>query len=201
MSDVMTVTQNPSDRVNTDVKSQYLLISILLEKALNKSEKDIVATIEGKFKNNGFFFEIDDYYLHFYLKSLDVDAFKKYIQTQIEGDTEHSVKYRNLKPLFLDLFGKIESIKSYGIKGKKRIYVDYNKERKVENRQHKIKRRGSNYYTVDNNFSKTVNELPEEYRNKIIVADSEEELKKLPDNCVDLVFTSPPYNFGLDYGT
>jgi DNA modification methylase len=24
-------------------------------------------------------------------------------------------------------------------------------------------------------------------------------LRKLPDNCVDLIFTSPPYNFGLDY--
>ena len=26
-----------------------------------------------------------------------------------------------------------------------------------------------------------------------------EVLKKLPDNCVDLVMTSPPYNFGLEY--
>jgi len=29
--------------------------------------------------------------------------------------------------------------------------------------------------------------------------DSAEVLKKIPDNSVDLVFTSPPYNFGLDY--
>ncbi len=29
--------------------------------------------------------------------------------------------------------------------------------------------------------------------------DSEVLLKGLPDNCVDLVFTSPPYNFGLGY--
>lgn len=26
-----------------------------------------------------------------------------------------------------------------------------------------------------------------------------ENIKKLPDNCVDLIFTSPPYNFGLNY--
>ena len=24
-------------------------------------------------------------------------------------------------------------------------------------------------------------------------------MKKLPNNCIDLIFTSPPYNFGLDY--
>ncbi|NMD00107.1 MAG: site-specific DNA-methyltransferase, partial [Bacteroidales bacterium] len=35
--------------------------------------------------------------------------------------------------------------------------------------------------------------------NKIICSDSLNILKKLPDNCIDLVFTSPPYNFGLDY--
>ena len=35
--------------------------------------------------------------------------------------------------------------------------------------------------------------------NKIIVGDSEFVLKQLPDNCIDLIFTSPPYNFGLDY--
>ncbi|NVM01414.1 MAG: site-specific DNA-methyltransferase, partial [Candidatus Helarchaeota archaeon] len=32
-------------------------------------------------------------------------------------------------------------------------------------------------------------------------ADSLEILKKLPNNCIDLVFTSPPYNFGLGYDT
>lgn len=55
------------------------------------------------------------------------------------------------------------------------------------------------YYARDNNFSKVNNELPKEFENKIICMDSEEFLKKLPDNCIDLIFTSPPYNFGLDY--
>ena len=35
--------------------------------------------------------------------------------------------------------------------------------------------------------------------NQILCGDSESILKKLPDNCIDLVFTSPPYNFGLQY--
>lgn len=55
------------------------------------------------------------------------------------------------------------------------------------------------YYANDNNFSKKNNDIPNEYQNKIICGDSEEILKRLPDNCIDLVFTSPPYNFGLEY--
>lgn len=32
-----------------------------------------------------------------------------------------------------------------------------------------------------------------EYLNRIILGDCEEVLKELPDNSVDLIFTSPPY--------
>jgi len=46
-----------------------------------------------------------------------------------------------------------------------------------------------------------VNELPEQYRNNVIAGDSEIILRDLPDNCIDLVITSPPYNFGLGYDT
>lgn len=48
-------------------------------------------------------------------------------------------------------------------------------------------------------LSKQSNVFPKEYENKIICADSLEILKKLPDNCVDIIFTSPPYNFDIDY--
>ena len=93
----------------------------------------------------------------------------------------------------------IENIKSYGLKGKKRIFVDYNKERKVKNRKQKEENRGKYFYALDHSFNKENNLIPREFENKIICADSNEILKKLPDNCIDLVFTSPPYNFGLDY--
>ena len=43
--------------------------------------------------------------------------------------------------------------------------------------------------------------LPQKFTNKIVVGDAEEMLRKLPANCVDLIFTSPPHNFGLDYGS
>jgi DNA modification methylase len=80
----------------------------------------------------------------------------------------------------------------------KKIYITCNDERKVVNRKEKVKkRRGFREFTKE--FDKSNNLLPSEYENKIICADSLEELKKLPDNCIDLIFTSPPYNFGLDY--
>ncbi len=41
--------------------------------------------------------------------------------------------------------------------------------------------------------------LLDNYENKIICGDSKEVLSKLPDECVDLVFTSPPYNYGMEY--
>lgn len=99
------------------------------------------------------------------------------------------------------LLDNITNVKSYGLKNGKRVYVDYNNERKVQNRKEKEGKRQQLFYTSDNNFSKTNNEIPKEFENKIICGDSKQVLSKLPDNCVDLVFTSPPYNFGLDYAS
>ncbi len=77
--------------------------------------------------------------------------------------------------------------------------IDLNKERKVKNRKQKEAERGKHYYANANGFSKKSNPLPTEFTNKIICGDSQVVLKQLPDNCIDLIFTSPPYNFGLDY--
>ena len=93
----------------------------------------------------------------------------------------------------------VSSIKSYGIKGRKRIFVDYNAERKVQNRKKKEESRGKYFYANDHPFQTMVNEIPGSLVNRIICGDSETILTLLPDNCIDLVFTSPPYNFGLDY--
>jgi 16S rRNA G966 N2-methylase RsmD len=38
----------------------------------------------------------------------------------------------------------------------------------------------------------------QKFINQIITGDSEEILKKIPNSSVDLVFTSPPYNFGME---
>jgi DNA modification methylase len=87
------------------------------------------------------------------------------------------------------------------LKNGKRVYVDYNKERKVQNRKEKEEKRQQFYYTKGSNFSKTNHEIPKEFENQIICGDSQEVLAKLPDNCIDVVITSPPYNFGLDYAS
>ena len=94
----------------------------------------------------------------------------------------------------------VESIKSYGISSGKRHFVGYADERKVKNRAGKELRRGKHYYANDHSYVEADNTPPRSLTNKIIKGDAESVLRKLPDNCVDLVFTSPPYNFGLDYG-
>jgi len=107
----------------------------------------------------------------------------------------------NLEPdnPFRKILENIGSIRSYGIRSGKRSFVDYNKERKVRDRRQKVKERGMYFYAVDNNFSKDNKDIPTDLLDKIVVGDSELLLKQLPENSIDLIFTSPPYNFGLDY--
>ena len=146
------------------------------------------------------------------------DAFNNYFPINdaymnIEGNNLHVMLYKLDMAKYHDLlqsiaidakllekaFDIVDKIHSYGVKGSKRQFVDYNQERKVNNRKSKEQNRGKHYYANENTFSKSNNPIPTEYEDKIICGDSLEILKKLPDNCVDIIFTSPPYNFGLDY--
>ena len=70
--------------------------------------------------------------------------------------------------------------------------------KKADRKKNEV-RRGKFYYADGQSFLRNNNPVPPEYENKIICADCLEVLKKLPDNCIDIIFTSPPYNFGLDY--
>lgn len=94
----------------------------------------------------------------------------------------------------------VGAVKSYGLNGDARLYVGYNDERKVSDRRNKEKRRGKHYYANDHTFRPHVNPVPDRFVDAVVCGDSEEVLRNLPDNSVDLVFTSPPYNFGLEYG-
>lgn len=93
----------------------------------------------------------------------------------------------------------VDGIRSYGLNGGKRLYVGYNDERKTVGRKAKERRRGKHYYANDHEFDPANASLPDHFTDRIVCGDSEDVLKRLPDNCIDLVFTSPPYNFGLDY--
>ncbi len=97
------------------------------------------------------------------------------------------------------LLAAVENIKSYGMRAGKRYFVNYADERKVVHRGAKELRRGKHYYANDHAYAGNNRRPPHHLIDKIITADAAEVLPDLPDNCVDLVFTSPPYNFGLDY--
>ncbi|MEM2727300.1 MAG: site-specific DNA-methyltransferase [Archaeoglobaceae archaeon] len=45
----------------------------------------------------------------------------------------------------------------------------------------------------------TENRVPVEFLDKVILGDAVEILKKLPNNCIHLMVTSPPYNVGKEY--
>ena len=89
--------------------------------------------------------------------------------------------------------------RSFGLNRGKKIYEGYNDERKVKNRKEKEKARLGYTDLYFQEFDKNNNELPAELTDKIVCEDAVACMKKLPDNCIDLIFTSPPYNFGLDY--
>jgi hypothetical protein len=43
------------------------------------------------------------------------------------------------------------------------------------------------------------NKVPEEFIDRIILGDAREILRRLPDKCIHLMITSPPYNVGKEY--
>jgi len=72
------------------------------------------------------------------------------------------------------------------------------RERKVLEREKKEKiRRGTKHLKV---IKEAVPEMDmSNLVNRIICGDSETVLKDFPDNSIDIIVTSPPYNFGLEY--
>lgn len=176
--------------------NEYKVIEVDAGRDLGTEELKITEEIGKKYPKKDFFLEIvNSRKVAFYLSSIDMRDFKNFIN---ELTQKFNLKKGNV---YSEIISRIESIKSYGIKSGKRIYVGYADERKVKQRKLKTLRRGAYYYARNHPFSKKNNELPEKFLNKIIPKDSEEVLKKLPDNCIDLIFTSPPYNFGLGYDT
>ena len=43
------------------------------------------------------------------------------------------------------------------------------------------------------------NPVPSELLDQVVLGDAKEILAKLPDNCIHLMVTSPPYNVGKEY--
>lgn len=148
----------------------------------------------NNYDTKDFYYKPNSKGIDLYLKAINFNEF----DTDIKSLQK---KYKNtkIKDVLDDIFINISNIKSYGLKGKKRLYVGYNSERKVKNRKTKEEQRQRVFNKKKYYSSADVNPLPQQYENKIICADSLEIMKNIPDNCIDLIFTSPPYNFGLEY--
>ncbi|MFW5787649.1 MAG: DNA-methyltransferase [Halanaerobiales bacterium] len=169
--------------------AEYKKIRVKKEKSLTSKEKNFLNEISDV---------TDDKNLKIENKDSEVLVFLKKVNLNFLMDLEN----KNELPennILKSIINKIKEIKSYSIENDKLVYVNYNQERKVKNRKAKEAERRKHFYTHNHNFSQENNSLPEKYKNRIICADSEDYLKKLPANSIDLIFTSPPYNFGLDY--
>ncbi len=173
--------------------NKYKVIEIRKNGVSNIFINNVLNPIFIKRKKDDVYFLNDNNNVKIFLNKLDFKKFNEDINNIIQ---ENNLAKRN-KNFLIKILDNINSIKSFGLKGNKRVYVGYNKERKVKNRKEKEINRKTNEKNDD--FSKINNEIPTEFENKIICGDSLSVLKKLPDNCIDLIFTSPPYNFGLNY--
>ena len=169
----------------------YKEIVVSYDKNLTSKDIQSINTFNKYYKDNEIRIESDFNRIIISLREIDFFDVKNKAN-YLRNNTDNQF-------LFDDLINNIEKIKSYGLNGSRRNYIDYNKERKVKNRVVKEEKRGKYYYAKSNTFQKDNNIVPEEYVNRIICNDNLQELKKLPDNCIDIIFTSPPYNFGLDY--
>lgn len=172
--------------------NNYRIINI--ETDVDNKNIAVLKHLFSLYPKNEIYYEIVNKGLVVNLRQLDFSDFKYNIEKLAKN-------YNGCFELLHRLLKSIVDVKSYGLKGKKRLYIGYNKERKVVDRKKKELKRGIYFYAQNNKFSHINNELSDEFANKILCDDSEKVLKQLPDNCIDLIFTSPPYNFGLDYSS
>lgn len=101
-------------------------------------------------------------------------------------------------PLISNLVEELHKIRSFSSSNGKIVYKSFNKDKKVKDKyDNKKKRLGYEYYKKT--FLDANNEIPKKLINKIYCDNSLNFLKTLPSNCIDLILTSPPYNFGIKY--
>lgn len=159
----------------------YIAISGDIEVGKNKIQE----LLNLKLINSDAFFSIVNNLLVFYFNKVDINNLKV------------ALKNLELPDLLEYLYLRINSVRSYGINNGARVYLTYNDELKVQHKADKSKKRKGIFYSKP--FSHDENIVPDKFVDKIFTADSELFLKELPDNSIDLIFTSPPYNFGIEY--
>ncbi len=176
-----------------DEYNNYVRITVPLRKGLSELEKEVLEELNQSLSDKDAQILESSTGMDAYLRSLDINEFSNLVKGLVE---KHKIPLENP---FFDLLQTILDIRSYGIKSGKRVFAGYADERKVRNRKQKEEVRKGSLYTGNGRFSRFNNEFPEKFENRILCVDASDLLKKVPDNCVDLVLTSPPYNFGLEY--
>ncbi|NLV26711.1 MAG: site-specific DNA-methyltransferase [Methanomicrobiales archaeon] len=176
-------------------------VTISIERDFLPAEIRVIHALNNMFHPREISLVSNGHYLHANLYTFDPEEFSSGIKSCMQNeDLIGLYKISEENPFDL-LLSKILSIGSYGIRYGKRIYAGYADERKVIGRKEKISNRGSFFYAQQNGFKNIENSVPSECINQILCGDSEKILSELPDNCVDLIITSPPYNFGLEYSS
>lgn len=178
----------------------FLKLTIKVKHQIKEEEKAFIQALNRSLPPQDLKFTIEDDLFCAYLAAFDPDSFRGILE-DIRDKTgiSHFYEREELSDPVSSLLEQILSIGSYGIRYGKRIYIGYADERKVSDRKEKESTRGIHYYTRDHQFSQDRNTIPKDRENIIICGDSEDVLRSLPDNCIDLIVTSPPYNFGMEY--
>ncbi len=182
-------------------KQNPVLIEIPLSRDLLQKELSVLHSLNRKYSGKEIALDVRDQTLIAQLWKLDPTQYEYSINEFITRTGLNDHYLAGLENPFSLLLNKIVSIGSYGIRYRKRVYAGYADERKVTGRKEKESERGSFFYAEGNSFSHQTHPLPDEYLDQIICGDSEEILSRLPENCIDLIITSPPYNFGLEYSS
>ena len=134
------------------------------------------------------------------LNSSGIDTLTDKTNIILNFDTVDIKLLENIKynPLIQKTIEELYKIRSFSSSNGKIVFKSLNKDKRVKNKKENSKKRlAYEYYKKE--FSKTNNELNKKFINKIHCADSLDIIKKFPDNCIDIVLTSPPYNFGINY--
>ena len=142
---------------------EFLELTIPLDK-LSAEDKETVTAFNRRFPPHDAYLETSGHLVVLKLKQLDFGRLEEFFHIQPTR-------------LSKAVFEAVAQIKSYNIRGSKRIYANYGAERKVKDRKQKEQKRDKIYYAKIT--LSPANVLPPEFENKILCGDSLELLKEL----------------------
>ena len=138
----------------------YKSIQVPLSTPLTEEERGAIAGFNEHFHHSDACIVSNGVSLEVRLREMDMNELDRLISNFDKGNNF----------LLQKISEEVRSIGNFGIRSGKRVFVGYNRERKVKNRAKKEANRGKYYYAKD--FSKQNKSFPEAYENKIICGDS-----------------------------